>query len=53
LTHDGQTVQTLSHDFDDDEAFILSIISSLKDVGWMKEAQDGSYMITDRGTSEN
>jgi hypothetical protein len=53
LTQDGETVQTLSHDFDDDEAFVLSIISFLKDVGWVNEAQDGGYTITDRGTSGN
>ena len=53
LTQDGGTVQMLSHDFDGNEAFVLSVISFLKDVGLMKEAQDGSYMITDRGTSEN
>jgi hypothetical protein len=34
-------------------AFVLSIISFLKNVGWMREAQVGSYIITDRGTSEN
>jgi predicted transcriptional regulator len=53
LTQDGDTVQTLSHDFDDNEAFVLSVISFLEEVGWMKEAQDGSYMITDKGTFHN
>jgi predicted transcriptional regulator len=43
----------LSNDFDGNEAFVLSIISFLEDVGWMKEAQDGTYMITDGGTSQN
>jgi DNA-binding response OmpR family regulator len=49
MTQDGETVQTLSHDFDGNEDFILSVISFLKDVGWLKEAQDGSYMMTDKG----
>ena len=49
LTQDVDMIQTLSHDFDGNGAFVLSIISFLKDVGWLKEAQDGSYMITDRG----
>jgi predicted transcriptional regulator len=39
----------LSHDFDGNEAFVLSIISFLKDVGWIKEARDGSYIVTDKG----
>ena len=43
----------MSTDFDGNEDFVLGIISFLEDVGWMKEAHDGTYMITDRGTFEN
>ena len=43
-------MQTLSHDFDGNEDSILSVISFLNDVGWLKEGQDGNYMITDKGT---
>jgi hypothetical protein len=41
LAQNGDTVQTLrtlSRDFDGNEAFVLSLISFLEDVGWMKEA---------------
>jgi hypothetical protein len=38
----------LSHDFDDNEVFVLSIIAFLKDVGWLKEARDSSYVATDK-----
>jgi hypothetical protein len=48
LTVDGDTVRSLGHDFDDDEAYILSIVTFLKDVGWMKEEQDGSYSTTNK-----
>jgi hypothetical protein len=41
-------VRSLGHDFDDDEAYILSIVTFLKDVGWMKEEQDGSYSTTNK-----
>ncbi len=38
LAQNGDTVQTLSRDFDGNEASVLSLISFLEDVGWMKEA---------------
>jgi hypothetical protein len=42
------TYKRIVHDFDDDEAYILSIVAFLKDVGWMKEEQDGSYSTTNK-----
>jgi hypothetical protein len=36
-------VQTVSLDFDGNEDFVLSVVSFLKDIEWMKEGQDGSY----------
>jgi hypothetical protein len=42
----------LSNDFDGNEAFVLSIISFLEDVGWIKGGQDDSYVITDKGLIE-
>jgi hypothetical protein len=39
----------MSHDIDGNEAFVLSIISFLKDVESIKEVRDGSNMIADKG----
>ena len=39
----------MSHDFDGNEAFVLSIISFLKELGWLKEARDGRYKVTNKG----
>jgi hypothetical protein len=33
-------------DFDGNEDFVLSVVSFLKNVGWMKEGQDGIYETT-------
>jgi hypothetical protein len=46
LTENGDTVQTVSLDFDDNEDFVLSIISFFNDVEWMKEGQNGRYETT-------
>jgi hypothetical protein len=40
----------LSQEFDGNKPFVLSIISFLKDVGWLEEAQDGSYIVAEKGT---
>ena len=46
LTENGDTVQTVSLDFDGNEDFILSVVSFLKDIEWMKDGQHGSYEAT-------
>jgi hypothetical protein len=36
----------VSLDFDGNEDFVISVVSFLKDIGWMNERQDGSYETT-------
>ena len=50
LTENGDTVQTVSLDFDGNEDFILSVVAFLKDIEWMKDGQYGSYEATGKSS---
>jgi predicted transcriptional regulator len=45
--HDS--VDKIAKDFDNDTEFISGIIDFLRDVGWVKQDENGSYKITSKG----
>ena len=44
----GDSIQTLIEDFDNDRRFVLTIVSFLEDVEWLKQELNGTYTITEK-----
>ena len=44
----GDSIQTLIEDFDNDRRFVLTIVSFLEDVEWLKRELNGMYTITEK-----
>ena len=43
----GDSIQTLIEDFDNDKRFVLTVVSFLEDVEWLKRELNGMYTITE------
>jgi hypothetical protein len=48
---ENDTVQRLAQDFEGNEDYVLSVISFLKEIVWLKEEQNGEYIITEKAHS--
>jgi phage regulator Rha-like protein len=46
LTNGQNTIEKIAEDFDNNKIFILEIVDFFKDIGWIKQDQNGSYKIT-------
>ena len=44
----GDSIQTLIEDFDNDKRFVLTVVSFLEDVEWLKRELNGMYTITEK-----
>ena len=44
----GDSIQTLIDDFDNDRRFVLTVVSFLEDVEWLKQELNGTYTITEK-----
>lgn len=44
----GDSIQTLIEDFDNDKRFVLTVVSFLEDVEWLKRELNGLYTITEK-----
>ena len=49
---EGDTIQKLVHDLDGKEKYVSTLVSILKDVGWIEQEPSGKYKITNKGKSE-
>ena len=49
IVENGDSIQKLIQDLDNDEKYPLAIVSFLEDIGWMKQEPNGEYVITNRG----
>lgn len=49
LTNDQNTIEKIAEDFDNNRKFISDVVDFLKDIGWIKQNQDGSYQVTRKG----
>ena len=49
---EGDTIQKLVQNLDGKEKYVSTLVSILKDVGWVEHEPSGKYIITDKGNSE-
>jgi predicted transcriptional regulator of viral defense system len=49
LVNDQHTIEEVAKDYDNDKRYILGIVDFLKEVGWIKREENGTYKITRRG----
>ena len=49
---EGDTIQKLVQNLDGKEKYVSTLVSILKDVGWVEQEPSGKYIITDKGNSE-
>jgi Mn-dependent DtxR family transcriptional regulator len=49
---EGDTIQKLVQNLDGKEKHVSTLVSILKDVGWVEQEPSGKYIITDKGNSE-
>lgn len=45
-------MEKLTQDLDGKENYVSSLVSILKDIGWIKLEPSGKYIITDKGETE-
>ena len=45
-------MEKLTQDLDGKENYVSSLVSILKDIGWIKLEPIGKYIITDKGETE-
>jgi predicted transcriptional regulator len=49
LVDQGDSIERLAEDFDNDEQFILGVVDFLINIGWIKQTESGVYKITKKG----
>jgi predicted transcriptional regulator len=49
LVDQGDSIERVAEDFDNDEQFILGVVDFLINIGWIKQTENGVYKITKKG----
>jgi predicted transcriptional regulator len=49
LVDQGDSIERVAEDFDNDEQFILGVVDFLINIGWIKQTESGVYKITKKG----